>query len=112
MTASEQLSISGRRTQPFSFGSMTVVNNPSAITSVTFGTGRAGAVTVDTPRLTMFDGGDIATSTGGGGPAGSITVNAGSINLSSGATISSNSGLNTGLGGGFRSGLARAGRSR
>jgi filamentous hemagglutinin family protein len=104
VTASEQLSISGRRTQPFSFGSTTVVNNPSVISSNTFGTGSSGTVTVSTPRLTMFDGGDISTSTGGDGPAGSITVNAGSINVRSGASISSNSGLNTGLAAGFQFG--------
>ena len=100
VTASEQLSISGRSGRSLGFGSFTAVNNPSAITSNTlFGTGRAGALTVSTPRLTMFDGGLISTATGGDGPAGSITVNAGMINLSSGASISSSSGLNVGVGG-------------
>ena len=61
VTASEQLSISGRSGRSFSFGSFTVVNNPSAISATTFGTGRAGALTVNTPRLTMFDGGIIST---------------------------------------------------
>jgi filamentous hemagglutinin family protein len=109
VTASEQLTISGRRTRPFSFGSTTVVNNPSSISSVTMGTGRAGALTVSTPRLTMLDGGDISTSTGGDGPAGSITVNAGRINVSSGASIASNSGLNTGLAAGFQFGNGAGG---
>src|SRR5262249_16124351 len=68
VTASEQLSISGRSRQSVSFGSETAVNYPSTIGSTTFGTGRAGAVTVNTPRLTMFDGGLISTATGGDGP--------------------------------------------
>ena len=88
------------------------MNNPSAISAITFGTGRAGAITVSTPRLTMFDGGLISTATGGDGPAGSITVNAGSINVSSGASISSSSGLNVGVEQAFSSGMALAGRSR
>src|SRR5215469_7232568 len=109
VTASEQLSISGRNGTPVSFGAVTVVNNPSAIASNTFGTGRAGALTVSTPRLTMFDGGLITTATGADGPAGSITVNAGSMNVSSGASISSSSGLNAGLAAGFQSGNGAAG---
>jgi len=105
VTASEQLSISGHSEQSVSVGSATLANFPSAISAKTFGTGRAGALTVSTPRLTMFDGGYISTSTGGDGAAGAVIVNAGSINLSSGASISSSSqleiilGLNEGLGG-------------
>jgi large exoprotein involved in heme utilization and adhesion len=98
VTASEQLSISGNSGRSVSFGSVTVVNNPSVIAATTFGTGRAGALTVSTPRLIMFDGGLISTATGADDQAGSITVNAGSMNLSSGASISSSSGLNIGLG--------------
>jgi len=96
VTASEQLSISGHRGEVERVGELTVKNTPSAIAANTSGTGKAGALTVNTPRLTMFDGGDISTSTGADGPAGSITVNAGSINLRGGASISSNSGLNFG----------------
>jgi filamentous hemagglutinin family protein len=96
VTASDQLSISGSSAHSFSSGSVTVVNNSSAISANTLGTGRAGNVTVRTPRLTMFGGGDISTSTGSDAPAGSITVNAGTIDVSSGASISSNSGLNVG----------------
>ena len=49
VAASEQLSISGHREQSVSFASITAVNSPSAISSITFfGTGRAGAVTVST----------------------------------------------------------------
>jgi len=109
VTASEQLSISGRNGTPVSFGAVTVVNNPSAIAANTFGTGRAGALIVSTPRLTMFDGGVITTATGSDGPAGSITVNAGSMNVSSGASISSSSGLNAGLAAGFQSGNGAGG---
>jgi filamentous hemagglutinin family protein len=98
VTASEQLSISGHRGESASFGSNTFVNSPSAIAAITFGTGRAGALNVSTPRLTMFDGGLISTATGGDGPGGAITVNAGSMNVSSGASISSSSGLNVGAG--------------
>jgi large exoprotein involved in heme utilization and adhesion len=102
VTASEQLSISGHSGQSVNVGSwLTVVNSPTAIVAITLGTGRAGAITVNTPRLTMFDGGVISTATGGDGPAGSITVNAGSMNVSSGASISSSSGLNVGVNGGF-----------
>jgi large exoprotein involved in heme utilization and adhesion len=96
VTASEQLSISGDSRRSFSFGAFTVVNNKSVIAANTFGTGRAGALIVSSPRLTLFEGGDISTSTGGDGPAGSITVNAGTVNVRSGASISSNSGLNVG----------------
>ncbi|HSL01956.1 MAG TPA: hypothetical protein VK901_00275, partial [Nitrospiraceae bacterium] len=101
VTASEQLSISGHSGRSESFGPFTVVNNPSGITASTFGIGRAGALTVSTPRLTLFDGGVISTSTGGDSPAGSVTVNAGSMNVSSGASISSSSGLNVGFAEGF-----------
>jgi filamentous hemagglutinin family protein len=110
VTASEQLSISGHSGQSVNIGSsLTVVNSPTAIVAITFGTGRAGAITVDTPRLTMFDGGLISTATGGDGLAGAITVNAGSMNVSSGASISSSSGLNVGVNGGFLLGKGAAG---
>lgn len=100
VTASEQLSISGHSDHSFSVGpSLTAVNNPSAITAVTFGTGKAGAITVSTTRLTMFDGGLITTATGSDAPAGSLTVNSGSLTVSSGASISSSSGFNVGVGG-------------
>ena len=112
VTASEQLSISGHRGQLVSFEEVTFLNSPSAISSVTFGTSRAGAVTVSTPSLMMFDGGVITTATGGDGAAGSITVNAGMINVSSGASISSNSGFNFGMLEAFSSGMALPGRSR
>ena len=109
VTASEELSISGHREQLSSFDRVTVVKSPSTITANTHGTGRAGAVTVNTPRLTMFDGGLINTATGGDGPAGSLTVNAGSINVRSGASISSSSGINLGLASGFEFGNGAAG---
>jgi filamentous hemagglutinin family protein len=100
VTASEQLSISGHSVHSVYVGpSLTAVNSPSAIAAVTFATGRAGAVTVTTPRLTMFDGGSISTSTGGDGPAGAITINAGSLTVSRGASISSSSGFDGGFGG-------------
>src|SRR5262249_27491843 len=112
VTASEQLSISGHSEQSVIVGdSLTVVNNPSGIVAITSETGRAGAVTVNTPRLTMFDGGVISTATGGDGSAGSITVNAGSMNLSSGASIFSSSGFHLGVinGSGFLFGKGAAG---
>jgi large exoprotein involved in heme utilization and adhesion len=110
VTASEQLSISGRSGRSESSGPFTVVNNPSSIAANTlFGTGRAGAVTVNTPRLMMFDAALISTATNGDGPAGSLTVNAGSMNMSSGASISSSSGLNVGLGAGFEFGNGAGG---
>jgi filamentous hemagglutinin family protein len=109
VTASDQLSISGRREQSTSFQGVTVVNSPSIIAAITHGTGRAGAITVNTPRLTMFDGGLISAATGGDGPAGSITVNAGSINLSSGASISNSSGINVGHAAGFEFGNGAGG---
>jgi len=92
VTASEQLSISGRRGEAERVGELTVENTASAISANGFGAGRGGDLTVNTPRLTMFGGGDISTSTGGDGPAGTITVNAGMVNVSSAASISSNSG--------------------
>jgi filamentous hemagglutinin family protein len=110
VTASEELSISGRRAvAPSNFQGVTVVSSPSIIAATSHGTGRAGAITVDTPRLTMFDGGLISTATGGDGPAGFITVNAGSMNLSSGASISSSSGINVGLAAGFELGNGAGG---
>ena len=112
VTASEQLSISGRKDLLSRFGadaSQTniAINNPSTISANTQGTGRAGALTVNTPRLTMFDGGRISSATNANGPAGSITVNAGSLNMSSGALISSSSGIDTGRG--FRVGNGAGG---
>ena len=112
VTASEQLSISGHKDLLSRFGadasqSNITINNPSTISANTQGTGRAGALTVNTPRLTMFDGGRISSATNANGPAGSITVNAGSLNMSSGALISSSSGIDTGRG--FRVGTGDGG---
>jgi filamentous hemagglutinin family protein len=94
VTATEELSISGHSGRSRTVGPVTIVDAPSAIAASTIGTGRAGAITVNTPRLTLFDGGLITTATGGDGAAGSITVNAGTMNVSSGASISSSSGIN------------------
>ena len=101
VTASEDLSISGHSGQTVIVGPVTIVNNPSNITALTLGTARAGVITGNNPRPTMFDGGIINSATGGDGPAGSITVNAGSMNVSSGASISSSSGVDVGVNGGF-----------
>jgi filamentous hemagglutinin family protein len=109
VAASEELSISGRAERSDTFGSFTVVNNPSTISGNTFGTGRAGALTVNTPLLSMFDGGLITTATGGDGLGGSITLNTDTINLSTGASISSSSGFDIGVGGGFQSGSGGGG---
>src|SRR5262249_55642354 len=52
VTASEQLSISGHSVQTVDIGSsLTVVNTPTSIVAIATGTGRAGAITVNTPRL-------------------------------------------------------------
>jgi hypothetical protein len=112
VTASEQLSISGHKDLLSRFGqdasqSNFAANNPSTIQANTHTTGRAGAITVNTPRLTMFHGGRISSATRGDAPAGSITVNAGSLNVSSGASISSSSGIDTGTG--FRVGNGAGG---
>jgi filamentous hemagglutinin family protein len=109
VTASEQLSVSGRSGQSLSFGEVTVVNNPSAIAALTHGTGRAGTLTVNTPSLIISGGGLISTATGGDGAGGSLTVNAGMINVTSGASISSSSGFNVGVGEGFQFGNGAGG---
>jgi filamentous hemagglutinin family protein len=64
----------------------------SGVVSQTFSAGNAGGVTIDTPRLTMAEGGRIGTDTGGDGRAGDVVVWVGSGALASGAQISSRSG--------------------
>src|SRR5262249_27005635 len=59
-------------------------NFESVISAVTFGTGRAGAVTVNTPRLTMFDGGLITSATAGDGPAGAVPPQGGRVKVGGG----------------------------
>ena len=78
VTASEAIAISGR-------GSLGV----SGLFSGTSGEGAGGAVTIDTPLLTM-DGGLIPAFTVGAGNAGTLTVGTGRLLLSGGAQLSSN----------------------
>lgn len=68
---------------------------PAALSSDTFrGSGTAGNLTVNTPRLSVLEGGAVSVSSFGDGQGGTITVNASDRLLVSGADSS-----------GFRSGL-------
>lgn len=49
---------------------------PSALLASTFNQGNAGNLTVNTPQLTIRDGGRVDASTFGSGKAGSVTINA------------------------------------
>jgi filamentous hemagglutinin family protein len=49
---------------------------PSAMTSSTLGSGAAGNLTLNTPRLILRDGGRIDASTGASGAAGSVAIDA------------------------------------
>lgn len=55
--------------------------NASALTSGTLSSSRGGNIRVDTPRLTVRDGGIISTSSRGVGDVGDITINADRIQV-------------------------------
>lgn len=55
--------------------------NASAFTSGTLSSARSGNIRVDTPRLTVRDGGIIATDSFGAGNGGDITINADRIDV-------------------------------
>lgn len=55
--------------------------NASAFTSGTLSSGKSGNIRVDTPRLTVRDGGIIATDSLGTGNGGDITINADRIDV-------------------------------
>jgi filamentous hemagglutinin family protein len=97
VTATGAVAISGRSpmTVPASpFG--TDVN--SGIFSTTAATGNAGQIDVNTPILTMDNGGKISVVTTGVGRAGSIGVNVEDLTMSGGARIDSGT-TSTGTGG-------------
>ncbi len=65
------------------------IQNASALTSGTLSSSRGGDIRIDTPILTVRDGGIVSTSSLGAGDVGNITVNADRIQVSG----SSNNGL-------------------
>lgn len=65
------------------------IQNASALTSETLSSSRGGDIRIDTPILTVRDGGIVSTSSLGAGDVGNITVNADRISVSG----SSNNGL-------------------
>ncbi|MEG4942723.1 S-layer family protein [Microcoleus sp. F4-D5] len=75
--ASESVEISGI-SQLLSSG----IQNASALTSGTLSSSRGGDIRIDTPSLTVRDGGIVSTSSLGGGDVGNITVNADRIEVS------------------------------
>jgi filamentous hemagglutinin family protein len=60
---------------------------PSRLTSRARGHGAAGRIVVDTPRLSISDGGTIRAGTTGAGPGGTIELRVGTLTLSNGGTI-------------------------
>ncbi len=75
--ASESVEISGI-SQLLTSG----IQNASALTSGTLSSSRGGDIRIDTPSLTVRDGGIVSTSSLGGGDVGNITVNADRILVS------------------------------
>ncbi|MCY7383521.1 MAG: filamentous hemagglutinin N-terminal domain-containing protein, partial [Microcoleus sp. CAN_BIN18] len=65
------------------------IQNASALTSATLSSSRGGDIRIDTPSLTVRDGGIVSTSSLGSGDVGNITVNADRILVSG----TSNNGL-------------------
>ncbi|MEG3908520.1 filamentous hemagglutinin N-terminal domain-containing protein [Microcoleus sp. w2-18bC1] len=58
------------------------IQNASALTSGTLSSSRGGDIRIDTPSLTVRDGGIVSTSSLGSGDVGNITVNADRISVS------------------------------
>ncbi|MEG4272224.1 MULTISPECIES: S-layer family protein [unclassified Microcoleus] len=58
------------------------IQNASALTSATLSSSRGGDIRIDTPTLTVRDGGIVSTSSLGVGDVGNITVNADRISVS------------------------------
>ncbi|WP_228056350.1 filamentous hemagglutinin N-terminal domain-containing protein [Microcoleus sp. LEGE 07076] len=58
------------------------IQNASALTSGTLSSSRGGDIRIDTPSLTVRDGGIVTTSSLGAGDVGNITVNADRIQVS------------------------------
>ena len=58
------------------------IQNASALTSGTLSSSRGGDIRIDTPSLTVRDGGIVSTSSLGAGDVGNITVNADRIQVS------------------------------
>ena len=75
--ASESVEISGI-SQLLTSG----IQNASALTSGTLSSSRGGDIRIDTPILTVRDGGIVSTSSLGAGDVGNITVNADRISVS------------------------------
>ncbi|MEG3880264.1 filamentous hemagglutinin, partial [Microcoleus sp. herbarium7] len=75
--ASESVEISGI-SQLLTSG----IQNASGLTSGTLSSSRGGDIRIDTPSLTVRDGGIISTSSLGSGDVGNITVNADRISVS------------------------------
>ncbi|MEG3902250.1 S-layer family protein [Microcoleus sp. B4-C5] len=75
--ASESVEISGI-SQVLTSG----IQNASALTSGTLSSSRGGDIRIDTPSLTVRDGGIVSTSSLGSGDVGNITVNADRISVS------------------------------
>ncbi|WP_445171948.1 two-partner secretion domain-containing protein [Microcoleus sp.] len=80
VTATESVEISGI-SQLLTSG----IQNASALTSGTLSSSRGGDIRIDTPSLTVQDGGIVSTSSLGGGDGGNITVNADRIEVSGSA---------------------------
>ncbi|MEG4032023.1 MULTISPECIES: two-partner secretion domain-containing protein [unclassified Microcoleus] len=58
------------------------IQNASALTSGTLSSSRGGDIRIDTPSLTVRDGGIVSTSSLGSGDVGNITINADRISVS------------------------------
>lgn len=68
-------------------------DGPSGLVAAAAATGNGGNLTIETDRLRLLDGGQIATATGGSGNAGDLTVRASELVELIGATELGRSGL-------------------
>jgi large exoprotein involved in heme utilization and adhesion len=86
---------SGIRSRPFGKGNAgrVALTTPildiegGDVSTVAFGAGRAGDITINAAHLVVAGGGTISSSTVGEGEGGTITITAQSVELSNGATI-------------------------